>query len=571
MISKQPTRMRVLTIIILVFALLLITKLFFVQVLHGSSYKEQADKQYVTPSSNIFKRGSIFLKDKSGDLITGAGTISGFKVAINPGKINNIEDTYNSIVEIIPIDHESFLVKAEKKDDPYEEIANKIHKKEADLLRKLNLPGVDIHKERWRFYPGGNLASHVLGLIAFKENDLIGHYGIERYYEDVLSQEEDDLYINFFAEVFSNIGKTVNRLVDKEDQRKGDVITSIEPTVQVFLEDKLKAIMDDWRADSTGGIIINPQTGEIYAMAAFPNFDLNDFSKVDDPSLFSNPIVENVFELGSIIKPLVMAAGLDTGAITSETTYYDGGKIVVENKTIHNFDKKGRGTVNMQEVLNQSLNTGMVFVMQQVGKDKLKEYLISYGIGEKTGIDLPNETSGLISNLESKREIEYATVAFGQGIAITPIEAVRAFSILANGGTKITPHLVKEIKYEKGGGKEIKYPPSDEQIIKKDTSKEITRMLVEIVDTALFNGKEKMEHYSIAAKTGTAQIANKSGGGYYEDRYLHSFFGYFPAYDPDFLVLLYAIDPKGVRYSSQTLAPPFMETAKFLLNYYEIP
>src|SRR3989338_356352 len=553
--------------LILLTALFFIVKLFYVQILRSEKYRELANTSYVQ-SKDTFERGIIFFTKKDGIRIGAATVTTGFRVVVNPSVIDNAQAIFENLKKIIPdLDESDFLSRASKKNDPYEIIATRIPKSSADQIEALLIPGVSIEREKWRFYPGGELASHSIGFVSFKGDDLIGQYGIERQYNGTLSRKEDELYVNPFAEIFSNIRKNLFTSGEKE----GDLITTIEPNVERFLESKLKEVQEKWNGASAGGIIINPQNGEIYAMAYTPTFDLNKFGDIKDVAMFSNPLVEHVYEFGSVVKPLVMASALDAGVVTPETTYYDGGSVKVGIETIHNFDKKGRGTVNMQEVLNQSLNTGMVFVMQQVGKDKLKEYLISYGIGEKTGIDLPNETSGLISNLESKREIEYATVAFGQGIAITPIEAVRAFSILANGGTKITPHLVKEIKYEKGGGKEIKYPPSDEQIIKKDTSKEITRMLVEIVDTALFNGKEKMEHYSIAAKTGTAQIANKSGGGYYEDRYLHSFFGYFPAYDPDFLVLLYAIDPKGVRYSSQTLAPPFMETAKFLLNYYEIP
>jgi len=194
----------------------------------------------------------------------------------------------------------------------------------------------------------------------------------------------------------------------------------------------------------------------------------------------------------------------------------------------------------------------------------------SYGIGEKTGIDLPNETSGLVSNLKSPRDLEYANAAFGQGIALTPIEAVRALSSLGNGGNLIVPHLVKEIKYEDGTKKEITYPTKRVKFSEK-TSEEITSMLVTVMDKSLKGGLAKFDHYSVAVKTGTAQVARSDGGGYYEDRHTHSFFGYFPAYDPKFLVFLYAVNPKGVPYASQTLADPFLDIAKFLINYYEVP
>jgi len=225
----------------------------------------------------------------------------------------------------------------------------------------------------------------------------------------------------------------------------------------------------------------------------------------------------------------------------------------------------------MQEVLNQSLNTGMVFVMQSMGRGAFAKYMNAYELGEETGIDLPNEARGLTNNLSSPRDVEYATAAFGQGIALTPIALTRALASLGNGGTLPEPHLLKEIRY--GAGLSKGYVPngSPKRVLKEETSEEITRMLVKVVDEALVGGTVKLPNYTIAAKTGTAQISKGEGRGYYDDRYLHSFFGYFPAYDPKFIIFLYAVEPKGARYASQTLTDPFMNLAKFLLAYYEVP
>jgi cell division protein FtsI/penicillin-binding protein 2 len=224
----------------------------------------------------------------------------------------------------------------------------------------------------------------------------------------------------------------------------------------------------------------------------------------------------------------------------------------------------------MQDVLNQSLNTGMVFAYQKLGKERMRDYMLSFGIKEKTGIDLPNETSGLVANLNSPRELEYANAAFGQGIALTPVELVRALSALSNGGILVTPHLGKKIKYDDGTEEDLMYPTKQTKI-SKETSEEITRMLVTVMDKSLKGGLGKIDNYSIAIKTGTAQVANNVTGGYYEDRNTHSFFGYLPAYDPKFIVFLYAVNPKGVPYAAQTWADPFLRVVKFLINYYELP
>ena len=557
-------RIRVVIVFVFLVALIILGRLFFVQVIHKNMYAERADRQYMTPSGNIFDRGSIFFSKKDGSFVAAGTMSSGFKVAINPQKILDGQDVFSKLSPYIQMDKETFLNKVSKKNDPYEEVAIHLTKEEADAVTNLGIDGVSIFKDNWRFYPGGDMASHTLGFLAYKEDDLVGQYGLERFYDKTLSKPKDEAYVNFFAEVFSNISDSIS------ESNRGDIVTTIEPLAQSTLEAELKGAMDKWNADQAGGIIINPINGEIYAMAGFPDFDLNNFKDVGDVGIYRNPIVENVFEFGSVIKPLVMAGALDMGVVSPGTTYYDAGSIVVDKKTINNFDKKGRGQVTMQDVLNQSLNTGMVFVESKMGHNKFREYMKSYGIGEKTGIDLPNETSGLISNLDTPRNIEYANASFGHGIALTPVEAVRAFSVLANGGKLITPHLVKEIKYENGLSKTIEAPITKEGILKKESTDTITRMLVHVFES-YDSGAYKFEHHSVATKTGTAQVALENGRGYYPDRHMHSFFGYFPAYDPKFVVFLYMKNPKGIKYASQTLIPPFVNITKFIINYYNVP
>ena len=535
------------------------------QVVHSETYKDAAFRQYATPSKNIYERGTIYFTRKDGGLVSAATQTLGFKVAINPSKISNAESVYEKLSGVVTLDQEQFLAKAKKKDDPYEEVANHLTQKQADLISAFKIPEVSIFKEKWRFYPGGSLASHALGLVGYKGDDLGGRYGLEREYNTELTRNNDSPYVNFFAEVFSNINST---LFSKGEGKEGDIVTTIEPQVQNFLEKKLAEVKGKYNVDSIGGIIMNPMDGSIYALGVKPDFDPNDFSDIKNASTFSNPLVENVLEFGSVVKPLNMAAALDAGVLTASTTFNDKGSVVVEKKEIFNFDKKGRGPgTTMQDVLNQSLNTGMVFVEQKLGKERLRNYLLSYGIKDKTGIDLPNETSGLVSNLTSPRELEYANASFGQGIALTPIEMIRALGSLSNGGNLVVPHVVRKIKYSDGTSKDFIYETKPTKI-KKETSEEITRMLVEVMDKSI---KDGLEHWSVAVKTGTAQVANNIDGGYYDDRYAHSFFGYFPAYDPKFIVLLYAVNPKDVSFAVQTWGDAFLDITKFLLNYYEVP
>jgi len=536
-----------------------------VQVVHRNAYSESADRQYSTPAGNIYERGTIFFESKDGQLISAATQTAGFKIAIDPSKIVDPENVYKKLNGIIVLDHDTFIARATKMNDSYEEVAHQLSKEEADAISLLKIPGVSIFKEKWRLYPGGTLASQTLGLVGYKDTELGGRYGLEREYNTELERNDNNPYVNFFAEVFSNINKTLF----KHEVKEGDVVTTIEPTVQDFLEKKLEEVKDQYQVDSIGGIIMNPQDGSIYAMSSKPDFDPNNFSQEKNSSVFSNPSVEHVLEFGSVVKPLVMAAALNQGVVTADTTYDDKGEVTIENHQIFNFDKKGRGPgTTMQDVLSQSLNTGMVFVEKQLGKINLRNYLLAYGIKDKTGIDLPNETSGLVSNiLTSPREIEYANAAFGQGVAFTPIEMIRALASLANGGNLVVPHVVKEIKYNDGTSKKMTYPMTPTKITPA-TAQEITSMMVTVMDKGL---KAGLPNFSVAVKTGTAQVADNATLGYYTDRHTHSFVGYFPAYDPKFIIFLYAINPKGVPYAATTWTNPFLDITKFLINYYEVP
>ena len=551
------------------FGLILVAKLYLVQIVRGDTYKERAQHQYVQPSQHVFDRGSIFFENKDGSLYGAASLKSGFTLIINPKKVTDAEKLFTQLSPLVSsaaFDKETFVAKAAK-DDQYEEVAKRVEQESGVKISELKLPGVSLARDKWRIYPGGKLGAQTLGFVGYNGDILDGRYGLERFYQEVLSRNTDTAYVNFFAEVFSDVGKLVN----SDTSLEGDIVTTIEPNVQLTLERALQQVQEKWSSDLAGGVIMDPKTGEIFAMGATPSFDPNTFQNEKNVRVFSNPLIENVYEMGSIIKPITVAAGIDAGAITAKSTYNDTGSVTVDTKTIYNSDKKHRGVTDMQEVLNKSLNTGAVFTVQKMGKQTFKDYLVRFGLNEETGIDLPNEAQGLLANLlESPRDVEADTASFGQGIALSPIATVRALSALANGGYLPNPHLVKEIQYKIGTTKKLSYPEG-RQVLKKSTSEEISRMLTVLVDTALRNGKMKLPRYSIAAKTGTAQISQGGAKGYYSDRYLHSFFGYFPTYNPRFIVFLYTVYPKNVDFASETLTEPFFDITKFLLHYYEVP
>lgn len=561
------TKLRVLSGVIAALALLLVGRLYFVQVVHGEEFSMRAERQYVSSSQELYSRGSLYFKKKDGSLLSAATLTSGFLIAIHPERVTNPERTFIAIQTVIPsLTKESFMTAAGKKNDPYEVVVRRASDDAGRAVEALELPGVIVERERWRAYPAGIGAAQTIGFTAFdNDNTLAGRTGLERYYEDVLAHSGEGVFGNFFAELFANISSVVD---NPRSAREGDVITSIEPVVQNKLDEVLAKIQAKYSSAETGAIIMDPKTGAIIALGTVPTFDPNNFGTAD-ADYFGNPLVEKRYEFGSIMKALTMNSGIDSGAITSNTYYNDTGCMTLNTKKICNYDLKARGSVPMQQILSQSLNMGSAFIAGQLGHERLRAYFTKLGMGTETGIDVPSEIRGDIRNLESPRDIEYATASFGQGVALTPVAMIRALGALANEGNIVTPHLATSVRLQSGITRDLSWG-DPQQVFSPKSVEETTHMLVEVVDTKLGNGKVKIPDMSVAAKTGTAQIAGP-GGTYFENTYFHSFFGYFPAYKPRYIILLYTRAPQGVQYASETLTDPFIEMTHFLINYYAIP
>lgn len=561
-------RLRLLSGGIALIALLLIVRLYFVQVVQGAEYSLRAEHQYVSSSEELFSRGSIYFTTKDKTEVSAATLATGFLIAIDPELVKDPEKVYVSILAHVPsLDHDAFMVAMAKTDDPYEVVAHHVADDAGRAVNELEIPGIIVERERWRDYPAGTAASQSVGIIAFdNDNTLAGRLGLERYYDDILAHGSEGVFGNFFAELFGNLTQIVS---DPRRAQQGDIITSIDPVVQKELDNELAKVEAQYGSTQTGGIIMDPKTGAIYALDTAPSFDPNHFQQ-EDAQYFGNPLVEKRYEFGSIFKTMTMTSGLDSGVVTPDTTYNDTGCIDVNKKRICNYDLKARGVIPMQQILSQSLNVGASFIATRLGHERMRSYFTNLGFGTETGIDLPSEIHGDIHNLNSPRDVEYDTAAFGQGIATTPIETIRALSSIANDGKIVTPHLAKAVRLESGVTKQLSWG-QPVQVFNPTAAHEVTQMLVKVVDTKLGNGTVKIPDMSVAAKTGTAQIAGPDGKYIAGNVFFHSFFGYFPASNPRFVILLYTVKPQGVEYASETLTKPFMDLTHFLINYYEVP
>ncbi len=447
--SKQKIRARVIFVFILAGAGFLALSLYSNQIMKGGYYTAKADAQYGKPAANVFDRGTIYFDSKDGVKVAAAKLGEGYLAYINPSQLTDAGQTYDALSQVIKLDKAAFSALANKKSEHYEEIANQFDKTTADSIKRLQLTGVYVVPETWRNYPGGKLAAHELGIIGedSSSSSVTGRYGIESSYEDVLSRQSLGSSGSGFAQLFGNLGSSV---FGGSNPKEGDIITTIDPTAQKYLEKVLADTAGTWKPGEIGGIIMDPNTGEIIAMSSLPTFDPNDTADISHVSVLTNPLVEHAYEMGSIMKPMTIAAGIDSGAITASSTYDDTGTLTLSGKKISNFDGVARGLTTIQTILSQSLNVGAATVALKVGKETFDRYFESFGLGQKTGIDLPNEATGIIKNLKTGRDVEIATIAYGQGISISPVNMARTLSILANGGYVVTPHLVKEIDYADG-------------------------------------------------------------------------------------------------------------------------
>ncbi|OGN01811.1 MAG: hypothetical protein A3I26_03240 [Candidatus Yanofskybacteria bacterium RIFCSPLOWO2_02_FULL_43_10] len=565
-------RINIFFVLVLIVSGLILYRLFILSYIRHSVYSRTAAAQRDN-ITNILARGNIYLKDPTSNNLFLAATNKKFPLAyVVPAKIDWKTDgeKISRVADILKTDKDRILNTIQSGQNSSKVLARRLETNQVEQIKGLNLRGLGISYETDRFYPGQELASNVMGFLGYDLNGRSGQYGIESYYDnDLFGKTAAKAPIATGAVGFiKNLISGSNSLSGGNNtfNRPSDIVLTIDKNIQAYTEDKLESVLKKW--DARGGTIIvqDPNTGKILAMADKPTFDPNNYS--DYPTaLFLNKGVQEVFEPGSSYKPITMAMGLDLAKVTPQTTFTDEGFIKAAEYTIRNFSNKVFGLQTMSQVLEKSINTGAMFVENSVGDDNFLNYTINTGFGQRTGIDLPGEVNGDITNLYSGRKINYLTASFGQGIAVTPIQLINAYSAIANGGKLMRPYVVEKIVKE-GGEETVTKPEIISIPFSKKTSDKLKTMLVGVVDNGF--DKAKIKGYDIAGKTGTAQIPDGKGG-YDEKEFIHDFLGFAPGLDPKFVILIKMDRPKGIQFAADSLSPTFREVAQFLINYYKIP
>ncbi|MCL4366874.1 penicillin-binding protein 2 [Patescibacteria group bacterium] len=568
-------RLKILKVAYFVILFVIVVRLFYWQVLRFDDLAALADEQHLKSSTVEAPRGQIYASDGA-ILATNKPT---FLLYGEPKVVENINQISEQLAKIIyPLsltpDQTADPVQLNALTDQYKQdltkdlywvpLARDLSADTKTKIDQLNLTGVGFDNELSRFYPESSSAAHILGFVGKDSSgQQTGYFGIEGYYNGDLkgipgiTTEEQDAN-----------GRTIlSGTYDEKEPRPGhDLTLNLDRTVQYFVEKRLKLAMEKYGAKSASAVVMDPKTGAILAMASFPNYDPNnyyDFSK----DAYKNPIVADSYEPGSTFKVLMMAAAINEGEVTADTRCdICDGPVKIGSYYIRTWNDQYLGDLTMDQVIIHSDNTGMVFVSRKLGLDKQYQYIQNFGFGNLTNIDLQDEMSPEIRPKEQWHEIDQATASFGQGIAVTPIQLVRAVSAIANGGYLMEPHIVHSIDVD--GQVRIIQPKVIRQVISNQTAQTVTQMMVDAVNL----GEAKSfapQGYKIAGKTGTAQIP--VAGHYDPTKTIASFVGFAPADSPRFAMLVVFQEPSASEWGAETAAPTFFDIAKDLFTYYNIP
>jgi cell division protein FtsI/penicillin-binding protein 2 len=557
----------VLVIFILLFAGLTV-RLSYWQIVMGKSLSERAKGQYNSSTVTSAPRGNILAADGSFLVLRN----SVWQISANPkiiedkpqaiaGKIAPFltEDAENTASVSAEADRLKALLS--KNNLSWVLLANKVADGAKKNIQALGIKGLNFAEQEGRFYPEASSSAQILGFVGKDENgEDIGYFGLEGYYNLPLSGKP-----GFLGQEKDARGVPILLGGNKEVSaiRGVDLVTSIDKRIQLMIEKKLEEGISKYGAVGGNITVMDPYTGEIMAMAALPSFDPQKYGTYGD-SLFRNPVISNTFEPGSILKPIVMASALDTGLIRPDTPCdICSGPLNVDGFTLKTWNNEYTAGITMDETIIHSDNIGMSFVGKKMGADSMYDYLQKFGFGLKTGIDLQGEAAPPMRKKGTWSNVDLYTSSFGQGIAVTGLQMVRAVAAIANGGALPTPHIVKEIRGDGWQEKSDISPPV--KIISEKAAAEAAQMMLNAANIGESKWAKVPGFDNIAAKTGTAQIP--VAGHYDPTKTNHSFIGFAPVSRPRFVMLVTLQSPTLSPWAAETAAPVWYSVARELFPY----
>lgn len=572
----------------------IIARLFYIQIINNEYYFKLGLNQRSVVKDIKPERGRIFAMandDASGELYPLAINKVYYEISVDPSKISRPQNIADVLIEVLEIEDQatkdSILEKVKKENRFYELIAKDVPKEKVDILiAKLEEIRFDINKEKseedrirdlpslgvnfvknvLRYYPDKEIGAHILGFLGYDDTgvDRVGKYGLEGYFENDLAGLEGQVVGE--ADV---AGRLLTGNDGKAVENGADIILTIDRTVQYAVCKALEKSVANHRAKSGTVIVMETTSGAIRAMCNYPSFDPNNYSDIDNADVYNNLAVYDSYEPGSVMKSIAMSIAIDQAKVSPNTLYEDKGEVRFSSgQVIKNSDLKAHGMVDMKEVLSSSLNTGMVFATAEINNKIFEDYMKKFGFGQKSGLTISQDSEGNISSLSKSGDIYKATASYGQGITVSPIQMLNAVNVIANQGNLVKPYIVSKISY--ANGKEENFSPKVlRQVIDKSTATQLSAMMVHVVDNG-HSKKAGVEGYYVAAKTGTAQVANPDTGRYYTDRTIHTLTGFAPNENPKFTMIAKLDYPKTAAFAESTAAPLFGEISKFLLEYYQI-
>lgn len=543
----------------LLFFSLVIIKLFYLQVLSFDRLIGMAEKQRSVKLPIPAFRGRIFSSDKSPLVINQKA----YGIYFEPHNINEMGKVVSLVAKSAGIDESSISAKIENKNLNWVPIAHKIEEDKITDIKTNHLEGIELVEESKRFYPEASMAAQLLGFVGkdSQGNDS-GYFGIEGFYNQQLKGRD-----GYLQQEIDATGKPIlTGEIEKIPAESGrDLILHLDKTIQYVIEKKLADSVEKFQAKGGSVIVMDPYSGGIIASASVPSYDPGAFSQYSTDK-FNNPVIAQSYEPGSTFKTLVMTVGLNEGKIQPESKFNEEGPLQIGGYFINTWNQKYHGSIDTAQILEYSSNVGMVYIQKLIDKNIYYDYLKKLGLGQLTNVDLQEEAIPDLRPIDKWYEIDYATSSFGQGIAVTPLQMVRAVSAIANGGDLMEPHVVKSILLP--NGESINIPPKKVGTIFKPLATKIMKeMMVEAVD----NGEAKRlkpAGYRIAGKTGTAQIP--IAGHYDASKTIASFVGFAPVDKPRFVMLVTIREPATSIWGSETAAPLFFSIAKEIFSYLKI-